>query len=503
MKQLFLSVFCILLISVFGCRAMDGLKKDLDEVLQKMEMEELNPKEEKTPKESISSHVSKPLEEAPAKKNEPARIKQRPDEVEYSLTINPVPEKSVVKLLNIDEQYYPGIKLSPGYYEVMIESKGYEGYREWIKLDRDKVLKISLSKTGAAKVSAEESSAQKDKPVHSAEPVQTKKPLAEKESPAGAVLPEPAAGLQLPDTLSGHLDSVSSLSISTDSSLLASGSYDAAVIIWSLKDGSIAHKINHGDKVRAVSFAPGGTSLASGGNDKLVKLWDSQNGNLINTFRGLADRAYCIEFAPGGQTIAAGGNNELIIWNTGSGKIEHHLKGDVAPYPRFGAIKAIAFHPSGRDANGFMLAFTSQTGIALFNPQNKEVRILPDASSPASVTYSPGGHYIAWGARHQRNENAYFPRLLKTATREMDADIFRDDAAAAADRVFYTAYVPGGRQLIMLSYNQAVLYDIKTGSIIRKFPGTSATAVTAASLSPDGKILAATSGNTIRIWKMD
>jgi WD40 repeat protein len=122
---------------------------------------------------------------------------------------------------------------------------------------------------------------------------------------------------------------------------------------------------------------------------------------------------------------------------------------------------------------------------------------------PASVTYSSNGAYIAWGARHQHSENVYFPRLLKVATREMDPEMFRNDHAATADRVFYTAYAPGGRQLIMLSYGQAVLYDIKTGSIIRKFPGTSATSVTAGALSPDGKIFAAASENNIRLWTME
>jgi hypothetical protein len=500
MKKIWLTAFFFLLALICGCRAMDGLKKDLDEVLQKVEMERFNPKEEKVAKESISSHTSKPGEETQTKTVETGRIQQKPGEVEYSLTINPAPEKSSVKLMNIDEQYYPGIKLSPGYYEVMVEYKGYESYREWVKLDNDKTLKIALSQTGSAKVSVGEAS-----PVaaEATAPVQIKKPSVEKETASEIAVVEAAPAPQLPDTLSGHIDTVTSLSFSADGAMLASGSYDSTIIIWSLKDGSILQKINHGDKIRAVSFAPGGNSLASGGNDKLVKLWDAKNGNLINTFRGLTDRVYSIEFAPGGGLIAAGGNNELVIWNTGSGKTEHHLKGDVSPYPRFGTIKAISFNPAGKDADGYMLAFTSQTGIALLNPSNKEVVILPDTSMPASVTYSPNGDYIAWGARHQHSENAYFPRLLKVATREMDAAIFRDDASAAADRVFYTAYVPGSRQLIMLSYNQAVLYDIKTGSIIRKFPGTSATSVTAASLSPDGKIFAATSDNNIRIWKMD
>jgi WD40 repeat protein len=294
---------------------------------------------------------------------------------------------------------------------------------------------------------------------------------------------------------------VTSLSFSADSAILASGSYDSTIIVWSMKDGSILQKINHGDKVRATSVS--GNNIASGGNDKLVKLWDAKTGKSISTFRGLTDRVYCIEFSQNGGLVAAGGNNELIIWNAGSGKTEHHLLGDVAPYPRFGTIKAIAFNPNGKDADGYICAFSCLSGIAMFNPQNKEVSIIRDTSMPGSVTYSPSGSYIAWGARHQHSENTYFPRLLKVSSREMDPEIYRNDPSAAADRVFYTAYAPGGRQLIMLSYGQAVLFDIKTGSIIRKFSDTSTTSVTAAALSPDGKIFAAASGNNIRLWAMD
>ncbi len=503
MKKVLLGFICFLFCLHIGCSAMDGLKKDLDSMLQKMEMDSLNPKEEKTGPESISSHVIKPTEEIQTKPQTTGFITQRPDEIEYSLTILPMPEKSSVKLMNIDEQYYPGIKLSPGYYEVLVESKGYESFREWIKLDKDKVLQIALSKTGAAKTTVSEAPKPAEASAPPVAPAQSKKPLAEKEGALETQAIEPEPEPKLPDMLTAHIDLVTSISISSDNSMLGSGSYDATLIIWSLKDGAIVQKINHGDKVRAVCFAPSGNAVASGGNDKLVKLWDAKTGNLLNTFRGLSDRVYSIGFSPGGHLLAAGGNNELIIWNASTGKTEHHLKGDQSPYPRFGAIKAISFNPTGKDADGFVCAFTSQTGIALFNPQTKDVVIVPDATMPASVTYSPNGNYIAWGARHQHNENAYFPRLLKVATREMDLDIFRDDPSAASDRVFYTAYVPGARQLIMLSYHQAVLYDIKTGSIIRKFPGTSSTAVTSACLSPDGKILAATAGNHIQLWKID
>ena len=55
----------------------------------------------------------------------------------------------------------------------------------------------------------------------------------------------------------------------------------------------------------------------------------------------------------------------------------------------------------------------------------------------------------------------------------------------------------------MLTYNQAVLYDIQAGTVIKKFKGTSETAVTAAALSPDGHILAASARDEIKIWKID
>jgi WD40 repeat protein len=54
----------------------------------------------------------------------------------------------------------------------------------------------------------------------------------------------------------------------------------------------------------------------------------------------------------------------------------------------------------------------------------------------------------------------------------------------------------------MLSYKQAVLYDISTAAVVRMFSGTSETSATDAAISPDGNTLAATSGSLIRLWKL-
>ena len=496
MKKLSFILSCVLLMMICGCKStMDGFQRDMTTVLKKMEIDKLNPKKEEPVQESISSHSSQPPEEEKTKEAETPKIVQRPSEMRYTLTIDPMPQDSAIKLMNIDDQYFPGISLSPGYYEVMVEHKGYTAYREWIKLENDKILKIALSKTGAANVSNVQASEQPPPPPP---PVKKEKPAAKE--PEITEAPIAPAALQFPATLTGHSESVTCLAFSADGSMLASGSYDSTIIIWNTKDGSILHKLNQGDKVNAVAFSPQGAILATGGQDKIVKLWDAKSGKLVNSFKGLTDRVYSIEFNPRGDILAAGGNNELIMWSTSTGKIEHHLVGNVTPYPRFGTIKAISFNPHGKDADGISCAFTCQKGIALFKPENKEIIVIPDKSMPSSVTYSLNGQYITWGARHQYNENSYYPRFLRVDTREMDQAITRDDNAASPDRIFYTAYMPGSRQLVMLSYNQAVLYDIKTGSIIKTFSGTSETAVTGAALSPDGKILAATAGNNIRLW---
>ncbi|WP_439134153.1 bifunctional serine/threonine-protein kinase/formylglycine-generating enzyme family protein [Pseudomaricurvus sp.] len=80
-----------------------------------------------------------PVEEAPPVTPEPPR---------FELTVNAAPIDARVRIMNIREQYYPGIPLLPGRYHVVVDSKGYDLYEEWVELtDENKSLNVSLRKT--------------------------------------------------------------------------------------------------------------------------------------------------------------------------------------------------------------------------------------------------------------------------------------------------------------------------------------------------------------------
>jgi len=252
-----------------------------------------------------------------------------------------------------------------------------------------------------------------------------------------------------------------------------------------------------------VTFSPNNSLLASAGSNNLVKLWDVNTGELVNTFSGHTKTIHSLAFNKTGDVLISGGNNELLVWDVAAGKTKNIIVGDDKLYPRFGPIKAVAFNPNGKDSEGYEFAFTCYQGIALFNPINKKLWKLDDSSTPQSITFSPDGKYITWGARHHHVKSDYFPRFVKSDGKVKDFSISKDDELARADRVFVTEFTPDGNRLVMLTYDEAVLFDIKSGSIVSKFSGTSETSVTDAVLSPDGHLLAVSAKDLVKVWKID
>ena len=71
--------------------------------------------------------------------------KSVPDARRYRLTISAVPADSLIKIMNIASRYRPGIELSPGRYDILVQRQGYQTVRRWVTLqDRDVTLDISL-----------------------------------------------------------------------------------------------------------------------------------------------------------------------------------------------------------------------------------------------------------------------------------------------------------------------------------------------------------------------
>ncbi|NES46624.1 MAG: hypothetical protein F6K20_36810, partial [Moorea sp. SIO2C4] len=73
--------------------------------------------------------------------------------------------------------------------------------------------------------------------------------------------------------LTGHQDSVNSVSFSRDGQMLATASSDKTVRVWDLEGNQLALLTGHQDSVNSVSFSRDGQMLATASSDKTVRLW--------------------------------------------------------------------------------------------------------------------------------------------------------------------------------------------------------------------------------------
>jgi len=117
-------------------------------------------------------------------------------------------------------------------------------------------------------------------------------------------------------TLTGHLDQVSAISLSPTQPLLVSGSADHTVKLWDLNTGELIKTLTeHSDSISSVSISPDGHWLATSSNNGTIYLWDisqpHQLGILSNCLEGYSP----IIFSPDHQRfICCGEDHQILVW---------------------------------------------------------------------------------------------------------------------------------------------------------------------------------------------
>ncbi|WP_413168085.1 WD40 repeat domain-containing protein [Capilliphycus salinus ALCB114379] len=118
-------------------------------------------------------------------------------------------------------------------------------------------------------------------------------------------------------TLTGHLDSVKSVSFSPDNRTLASGSFDKTIRLWNLETQTeMARLQGHFGWIMAIAFKPNNCILASGSFDRTIKLWNLKTHREITTLGRHSGLILSVAFSPDGHLLASGSfDNTIKLWN--------------------------------------------------------------------------------------------------------------------------------------------------------------------------------------------
>ncbi len=128
--------------------------------------------------------------------------------------------------------------------------------------------------------------------------------------------------------ITGNIVPAYSVSMDKESRILVTCS-NKRIIIWDFKTGDFLKILSgHEDVIWEIDISPCDGFLVSTSADKTAKIWNIDTGECIRTLRGHTNRIYSVTFSPDGKSIAtASADGSVRVWDTHSGKCIHILKG--------------------------------------------------------------------------------------------------------------------------------------------------------------------------------
>jgi WD40 repeat protein len=195
-------------------------------------------------------------------------------------------------------------------------------------------------------------------------------------------------------TLAQHAGYMWCLAFSSDGQMLAAGSEDSSTRLWSVRDGTVLHRVG-GETftfgVTSVAFSPDGATLASGDGDGNISLWSTSDGTLVRTLH--KDESWAVKslaFSADGQTLVSGARDaEILLWQISGGS-------DPQVLTRLGTERqsTTAVAPDG---TAWALVWKDGSVDIWREAGSKPVGPAGDGETVTGMAFSPDGNMLAIG----------------------------------------------------------------------------------------------------------
>ena len=273
----------------------------------------------------------------------------------------------------------------------------------------------------------------------------------------------------------GHLDSMNALVYSPDGQRIVTASDDGKVKVWDVRSGfCVVTFTEHTGGVTACEFAKKGNVLFTASLDGSIRAWDLVRYRNFRTFTAPSRLSFSsLAVDPSGEVVCAGSPDsfDIHIWSVQTGQLLDQLAGHQGP------VSSLSFPADGNYLVSGSWDHTVRIWSVFGRSQTSEPLQL--TSDVLSVAFRPDGKQVAassldgqvsfWSVLDAVEEGIIDGRRDISGGRKISD---RQTAANAAgtktfNRITYSAdgscILGGGNSKYIC------LYDVKTGSMLKKF----------------------------------
>jgi WD40 repeat protein len=121
-------------------------------------------------------------------------------------------------------------------------------------------------------------------------------------------------------TLRGQSDDVNSIAITAAGRMIATGSYDNKICLYTEEGGFLRTVLAHNASVEALCFSKDGKYLFSGSNDATAKQIDASTGTIMRGFNGHVGNVTAVAVDPNSKVFFTGGEDGTVrFWDLEKG----------------------------------------------------------------------------------------------------------------------------------------------------------------------------------------